>query len=103
MVWEQGSTLIIMLTDVIEAGKVRCCKYWPKVNGSQEYGKYEITTLSEQGDRVYFTRQLLLKNRMVWNNDWGFWAKWRGDLEESTGSVMLGERLSGCYREVTLQ
>ena len=65
MIWEQGSTVIVMLTDVIESGKVRCCRYWPDVNCTQEYGKFEITTLSEQKDRICLTRQLKLKNRMV--------------------------------------
>jgi len=65
MIWEQGSTVVVMLTDVIEAGKVRCCRYWPDVNGTQEYGKYAVTTISEQKERICFTRQLRLKNRMV--------------------------------------
>ena len=58
MVWEQGSTGIVMLTDVIEEGKVRCCQYWPEVKSSREYGKFEVTTLSQQHDRISFTRQL---------------------------------------------
>ena len=64
MVWEQGSTGIVMLTDVIEEGKVRCCQYWPEVKSSREYGKFEVTTLY---DRISFMRQqlLCLKNRMV--------------------------------------
>ena len=65
MVWEQNTTLVVMLTEVIEEGKVRCCKYWPDPRSKQEYGKYEVTNLSEQIDRVYVTRQLKLKNRMV--------------------------------------
>ena len=65
MVWEQGSTGIVMLTDVIKEGKVRCYQYWPEVKSSREYGKFEVTTLSQQHDRISFTRQLHLKNRMV--------------------------------------
>lgn len=65
MIWEQGCTAIVMLTDVIEAGKVRCCRYWPELNCTQEYGKYAVTNLSEQKERICLTRQLRLKNRMV--------------------------------------
>ena len=57
--------MVVMLTDVVEGGKVRCCRYWPEVKSSQEYGKYEITNLNEQSDRVFCTRQLRLRNRMV--------------------------------------
>ena len=57
--------MIVMLTDVIEAGKVKCCRYWPEINTTQEYGKYEIHTISEQSDRIYFTRQMRLRNKMV--------------------------------------
>lgn len=31
MVLEQGSTLIVMLTTVIERGRAKCHKYWPGV------------------------------------------------------------------------
>ena len=65
MIWEQRSTLVVMLTEIVEGGKVRCCKYWPDVKSSQEYGKYEITNLNEQSDRIFCTRQLRLRNRMV--------------------------------------
>ncbi|XP_064402254.1 tyrosine-protein phosphatase non-receptor type 4-like [Halichondria panicea] len=64
MVWEQHSTLVVMLTGIVEEGKVRCCKYWPDLGCKQEYGKYGVTNLSEQTDRVIVTRQLKLKNRM---------------------------------------
>jgi protein tyrosine phosphatase len=65
MIWEQRSTLVVMLTEIVEGGKVRCCKYWPDVKSSQEYGKYEVTNLTEQSDRIFYTRQLRLRNRMV--------------------------------------
>ncbi len=65
MVWEQHSTLVVMLTGIVEEGKVRCCKYWPDLGCMLEYGKYGVTNLSEQTDRVIVTRQLRLKNRMV--------------------------------------
>jgi protein tyrosine phosphatase len=29
MVWEQNSTIIVMLTKEIESGRVKCVKYWP--------------------------------------------------------------------------
>ena len=54
-----------MLTGVVEGGKVRCCRYWPDAHASQEWGKYEVHNVSEQADRIYITRNLKLRNRMV--------------------------------------
>lgn len=65
MVWEQSSTLLVMLTGVVEGGKVRCCRYWPDPHASQEWGKYEVHNVSEQADRIYITRNLKLRNRMT--------------------------------------
>jgi tyrosine-protein phosphatase non-receptor type 4 len=32
MTWEQESPLIIMLTTVVERGRVKCHKYWPELD-----------------------------------------------------------------------
>ena len=32
MTWEQQSPLIIMLTTVVERGRVKCHKYWPDLD-----------------------------------------------------------------------
>jgi len=54
-----------MLTEVVEGGKVRCCRYWPDVRSTLEYGKYEVMTTSEQMDRISITRQFRLRNNMT--------------------------------------
>jgi len=38
MVWEQRSTLVVMLTTIMERGRVKCHKYWPDLNCSVLYG-----------------------------------------------------------------
>lgn len=30
MVWEQGSSVIVMLTGLVEAGVLKCERYWPR-------------------------------------------------------------------------
>ncbi|KAB7507413.1 Tyrosine-protein phosphatase 1 [Armadillidium nasatum] len=37
MVWEQQSTLVVMLTTVVEQGRVKCHRYWPKIFESLEF------------------------------------------------------------------
>jgi tyrosine-protein phosphatase non-receptor type 4 len=48
MIWEQGSTLVIMLTTTTEGGKSKCAKYWPHLQKSVAYGPFEIYCLSEE-------------------------------------------------------
>ncbi|GAB6023847.1 hypothetical protein CHUAL_008588 [Chamberlinius hualienensis] len=48
MVWEQGSPMIVMLTQCVERGKIKCEQYWP--SDSQQtayYGDLAITIKSE--------------------------------------------------------
>jgi protein tyrosine phosphatase len=65
MVWEQSCELVIMLTEVVENGKVRCCQYWPEKNSTKDYGKFQVMTLLEQVDRVYITRRFKLRNNLT--------------------------------------
>ena len=43
LVWEQNSPSIIMLTNLMEMGKVKCHKYWPGEGNSESYGEIEVT------------------------------------------------------------
>nr|XP_054768051.1 tyrosine-protein phosphatase non-receptor type 4-like isoform X2 [Lytechinus pictus] len=38
MVWEQRSTLIVMLTTNVERGRVKCHKYWPDLDDRLQFG-----------------------------------------------------------------
>ncbi|XP_071493680.1 tyrosine-protein phosphatase non-receptor type 4-like isoform X6 [Diadema antillarum] len=38
MVWEQKSTLIVMLTTNVERGRVKCHKYWPDYEDTLKFG-----------------------------------------------------------------
>lgn len=37
MTWESQSTLIIMLTTIVERGRIKCHKYWPDVGETLEF------------------------------------------------------------------
>jgi tyrosine-protein phosphatase non-receptor type 4 len=65
MVWEQSCELVIMLTEVVESGKVRCCQYWPELGATKDYGKFQVVTQLEQVDRVYITRRFKLLNNQT--------------------------------------
>lgn len=51
MVLESRSSLIIMVTALVEKGRQKCAKYWPPVNESLEVNsKITIKTVSEETD-----------------------------------------------------
>ncbi|XP_046853124.1 receptor-type tyrosine-protein phosphatase S-like [Xenia sp. Carnegie-2017] len=46
MVWENLSSVIVMVTGLEEDRKVKCHQYWPS-KGSAEYGEFVVTLLEE--------------------------------------------------------
>nr|XP_006812662.1 PREDICTED: uncharacterized protein LOC102804874 [Saccoglossus kowalevskii] len=48
MVWQEKSRTILMATNVVELGKVKCYKYWPKMSaGETFYGGLSVINLHE--------------------------------------------------------
>lgn len=41
MVWENGCTVIVMMTALVEDGEKQCDRYWPD-EGSSLYHIYEV-------------------------------------------------------------
>nr|NP_001027610.1 tyrosine phosphatase [Ciona intestinalis]BAB00633.1 tyrosine phosphatase [Ciona intestinalis] len=48
MVWEQKSTLIVMLTTVVERGRPKCHQYWPDGGTSVQFGPFIIESVTEE-------------------------------------------------------
>jgi len=49
MIWEQKSSLIIMLTTQSERGRVKCHQYWPDLHsGPAMYCQLVVTTVREE-------------------------------------------------------
>ncbi|KAK3105600.1 hypothetical protein FSP39_001495 [Pinctada imbricata] len=62
MIWENGSSKIVMLANLVELGKNKCEQYWP--NEKQEkinVGTYDIIMQNEKLYGAYNVRELLLK------------------------------------------
>ncbi|XP_028663880.2 tyrosine-protein phosphatase non-receptor type 4 isoform X1 [Erpetoichthys calabaricus] len=62
MTWEQGSSMVVMLTTQVERGRVKCHQYWPNLSGSVSYGNYQITCLSEDGNSAFQLREMTLES-----------------------------------------
>lgn len=51
MVQQESSHLIVMLTTVMERGRVKCHQYWPACNETLDMGdKFSVKSLSEIAD-----------------------------------------------------
>uniref|UniRef100_A0A158P6T0 protein-tyrosine-phosphatase n=1 Tax=Angiostrongylus cantonensis TaxID=6313 RepID=A0A158P6T0_ANGCA len=44
MVWEEGTSTIVMLTNLEERSRIKCDQYWP-TRGSSTYGEIQVTLL----------------------------------------------------------
>lgn len=65
MIWEQGCTTIVMLTTLVEKGRIKCHQYWPSRKETFEYGNLQITNISERLETHCHYRELSLKNKTV--------------------------------------
>ena len=61
MTWECQSTLIIMLTTIVERGRNKCHKYWPEVGDTVDFGILSVTNVKENiGDHFVFREFTIL-------------------------------------------
>ncbi|KAK3587914.1 hypothetical protein CHS0354_014428 [Potamilus streckersoni] len=60
MIWEQQSTLVVMLTTKVEKGRVKCHQYWPDLYETQEHGQLQITCVKEEETTSFAFRELNL-------------------------------------------
>lgn len=45
MVWEQNSTVVVMLTKEVENTKPKCVRYWPEEHQTELYGRLKVTLM----------------------------------------------------------
>uniref|UniRef100_A0A9J8DHT1 protein-tyrosine-phosphatase n=1 Tax=Cyprinus carpio carpio TaxID=630221 RepID=A0A9J8DHT1_CYPCA len=63
MVWEKGSQAIVMLTNCIESGRVKCEQYWPLDYTPCLYGNLLVTVKSEDKLPNWTLREFNVKNK----------------------------------------
>ncbi|XP_052807926.1 receptor-type tyrosine-protein phosphatase eta-like [Mya arenaria] len=61
MVWEQNVDIIVMLTKLVENGRIKCDKYWPDVNKPKYYGDLLVSVASESNLSDYILRIFEIK------------------------------------------
>ncbi|XP_015204204.1 receptor-type tyrosine-protein phosphatase U isoform X4 [Lepisosteus oculatus] len=61
MVWQENCFSIVMITKLVEVGRVKCCKYWP--DDSDMYGDIKITLMKTETLAEYTVRTFTLERR----------------------------------------
>ncbi|XP_047233435.1 receptor-type tyrosine-protein phosphatase H-like isoform X2 [Girardinichthys multiradiatus] len=62
MVWEQKVKRIVMVTNCIEAGRIKCEQYWPEDNKPRCYGELIISKTSEDMESNWTLREFRVKH-----------------------------------------
>ncbi|XP_004715757.1 receptor-type tyrosine-protein phosphatase H [Echinops telfairi] len=60
LVWEQQSHTLVMLTNCIESGRVKCEHYWPLDSQTCTHGQLQVTLVGEEVSENWTTRDLKL-------------------------------------------
>ncbi|XP_033109575.1 receptor-type tyrosine-protein phosphatase alpha-like isoform X2 [Anneissia japonica] len=61
MIWQKNSTIIVVVTNVVEGTKRKCEQYWPDQNDSNVYANIAVTNGGETNYRNYVVRNLQLQ------------------------------------------
>ncbi|XP_048681507.1 receptor-type tyrosine-protein phosphatase U isoform X2 [Caretta caretta] len=61
MVWQEHCSSIVMVTKLVEVGRVKCSKYWP--DDSEMYGDIKITLVKSEMLAEYAVRTFALERR----------------------------------------
>ncbi|CAN7996916.1 unnamed protein product [Ixodes hexagonus] len=62
MVWEQQCTLVVMLTTLVERGRVKCHKYWPDLYETDTYGHLQVSCVRQKETPSFAFREFTLIN-----------------------------------------
>lgn len=69
MVWEQNCSLVIMVTPLIEGGRIKCHKYWPDEKEEIRHGQILVRNLHEKLKSATIDREIQLMDVKVSQSD----------------------------------
>ncbi|CAL1575975.1 unnamed protein product [Knipowitschia caucasica] len=106
MVWEQGVSIIAMVTAEEESGREKSFRYWPKLgtrHTNVTYGRFKITTRFRTESGCYATTGLKIKHlltgqeRTVWHLQYTDWPD-HGCPEDFKGFLTYLEEIQSVRR-----
>jgi protein tyrosine phosphatase len=63
MTWEQQSQIIVMVTNDVESGRVKCERYWPDKEGAEKkFGSYAVKLQMVRSNDAYTMRRFMVKH-----------------------------------------
>lgn len=69
MVLEAGSTLVVMLTTLVERGRAKCHQYWPALNETLTLRNLTLTSTAENVEDTFIFREFILRDINVRKNN----------------------------------
>uniref|UniRef100_A0A7N8Y555 Tyrosine-protein phosphatase non-receptor type n=1 Tax=Mastacembelus armatus TaxID=205130 RepID=A0A7N8Y555_9TELE len=106
MVWEQGVSIIAMVTAEEEGGREKSFRYWPRLGSRHNtvtYGRFKITTRFRTESGCYATTGLKIKHlltgqeRTVWHLQYTDWPD-HGCPEDFKGFITYLEEIQSVRR-----
>uniref|UniRef100_A0A3P8THP7 Tyrosine-protein phosphatase non-receptor type n=1 Tax=Amphiprion percula TaxID=161767 RepID=A0A3P8THP7_AMPPE len=106
MVWEQGVSIIAMVTAEEESGREKSFRYWPRLGSRHNtvtYGRFKITTRFRTESGCYATTGLRIKHlltgqeRTVWHLQYTDWPD-HGCPEDFKGFLTYLEEIQSVRR-----
>ncbi|XP_059832085.1 receptor-type tyrosine-protein phosphatase mu-like isoform X10 [Hypanus sabinus] len=61
MIWQENSASIVMVTNLVEVGRVKCCKYWP--DDTEIYRDIKVTLIETELLAEYVIRTFAVEKR----------------------------------------
>lgn len=62
MVLEAGSTLVVMLTTLVDRGRAKCHQYWPALNETLTLRNLTLTSTAENVEDTFIFREFILRD-----------------------------------------
>nr|XP_022307680.1 receptor-type tyrosine-protein phosphatase alpha-like [Crassostrea virginica] len=62
MIWQENVTQIVMLTNLMEDGKIKCSQYWPESTDEEYYGDFNIS--KSKSEEIHFAFYVIRKFTM---------------------------------------
>ncbi len=65
MIWDEGSHVIVMMTELEEGGRPKCHRYWPEAGAEEDHGGVSVLLVHETVTKELSDFELSVQNKMT--------------------------------------